>query len=121
MNRGYDPIKRFISLEKQHTPVIWSATIRDKLTVSHIKKHIKSFMNYNKQKGITGTMTRPTAGEMTHHKMPNITGITGLEWNNLRYGNFYHQLLPFYEVFGEEGMIFLDGTNMGMIRNEKQG
>ena len=112
-----DPIKRFISLEKHHTPVNWSATTRDKLTVSHIKKHIKSFMNYNKQKGITGTMTRPTAGEMTHHKMPNITGITGLEWNNLRYGNFYHQLLPFYEVFGEEGMIFLDGTNMGMIRN----
>ena len=27
-----DPVKRFISLEKHHTPVNWSATTRDKLT-----------------------------------------------------------------------------------------
>ena len=77
-------------------------------------------MNYNKQQNITGVMTRPTAEEQNHHKMPNIKGITASVWDNLRYGNFYHQLLPFYEVFGDEGMIFLDGTNMGTIRNENR-
>ena len=72
-------------------------------------------MNYNKQQNITEAMTRPTAEEQNHHKMPKIKGITASVWDNLRYGNFYHQLLPFYEVFGDEGMIFLDGTNMGTI------
>ena len=71
-------------------------------------------MNYNKKKGINGTMVHPTADEL-HRKMPKIKGLTNSQWDNLRYGNFYHQLLPFYEVFGDEGMIFLDGTNMGMI------
>ena len=77
-------------------------------------------MNYNKQQNITEAMTRPTAEEQNHHKMPRIKGITASVWDNLRYGNFYHQLLPFYEVFGDEGMIFLDGTNMGTIRNENR-
>lgn len=77
-------------------------------------------MNYNKQQNITEAMTRPTAEEQNHHKMPKIKGITASVWDNLRYGNFYHQLLPFYEVFGDEGMIFLDGTNMGTIRNENR-
>ena len=54
-------------------------------------------MNYNKQQNITEAMTRPTAEEQNHHKMPKIKGITASVWDNLRYGNFYHQLLPFYE------------------------
>ena len=149
-----DPVKRFISLEKHHTPVNWSATTRDKLTgiglklstdnpgqtpskdqpsrsvlfhrtrisnptVSNTKKHIKAFMNWYKENK-NGSMIRPTAGEMSHHKMPKITGITGSEWNNLRYGNYYHQIKPFYEVFGSDRIIFLDGTNMGTIQNQNQ-
>ena len=62
---------------------------------------------------------RPTASElaieMNDRKWPKIKGLTRQEIVNLRYGNFYQQLLPFYEVFGKERMIFLDGTNMGMI------
>ena len=71
-------------------------------------------MNY-KDNNITKTMTHPKAEEMNLHKFPKIKGLTNSEWDNLRYGNFYTQLIPFYEVFGDERMIFVDGTNMGMI------
>ena len=58
----------------------------------------------------------PKATELSSKKKPEILDLTGNSIsNNLRYGNFYQQLLPFYEVFGDDGMIFLDGTNMGTI------
>ena len=77
-------------------------------------------MNYkNNQK--KGRMVRPTAKEMAvemfDKKWPRIKGITNAELVNLRYGNYHQQLLPFFEVFGREKFIFLDGTNMGMIFN----
>ena len=68
-----------------------------------------------------GRMVRPTAKEMAvemfDKKWPRIKGITKTELVNLRYGNYHQQLLPFFEVFGRERFIFLDGTNMGMIFN----
>ena len=64
-----------------------------------------------------GDLVHPTAYDMNHHELPFINGVDTKVTGNLRYGNFYHQLLPFYEVFGDDGMIFLDGTNMGMIQN----
>ena len=66
-----------------------------------------------------GGIIRPTASELAietnDKRWPKIKGIGGNEIMNLRYGNFYQQLLPFYEVFGNERIIFLDGTNMEMI------
>ena len=66
-----------------------------------------------------GRIVRPTAKEMAiemfDKRWPRINGITKTELVNLRYGNYYQQLLPFFEVFGRERFIFLDGTNMGMI------
>ena len=77
-------------------------------------------MNY-KNNSINGAIIRPTASElaieMNDEKWPTIKGIKKKELVNLRYGNFYQQLLPFYEVFGDENMIFLDGTNMGIDSN----
>ena len=77
-------------------------------------------MNY-KDNQWKGRMVRPTAKEMAvemfDKKWPKIKGITKTELVNLRYGNYYQQLLPFFEVFGREKFIFLDGTNMGMIFN----
>ena len=71
---------------------------------------------------MNGGIIRPTASElaieMEDEKWPKIKGITNQELVQLRYGNFYQQLLPFYEVFGDENMIFLDGTNMGRISFE---
>lgn len=56
----------------------------------------------------------PNAAELSLTRKPDILDLAGRSISdNLRYGNFYQQLLPFYEVFGDEGMIFLDGTNMG--------
>ena len=60
----------------------------------------------------------PKAAELSSTRKPDILDLAGRSISdNLRYGNFYQQLLPFYEVFGDEGMIFLDGTNMGEISN----
>ena len=77
-------------------------------------------MNY-KDNLKKGRMVRPTAKEMAvemfDKKWPRIKGITKTELVNLRYGNYYQQLMPFFEVFGRERFIFLDGTNMGMIFN----
>ena len=61
-------------------------------------------------------MIEPKASELGSKKKPEILDLNGNSIsNNLRYGNFYQQLSPFYEVFGDDGMIFLDGTNMGTI------
>ena len=77
-------------------------------------------MNY-KDNQKKGRMVCPTAKEMAvesfDKKWPRIKGITERELFNLRYGNYHQQLLPFFEVFGRERFIFLDGTNMGMIFN----
>ena len=113
-----DPIKRFISMEKHHTPKNWDPTPRDELTVNNTRKHIRAFMKYEnntKSNAIIRPTAKELAVEMNDEKWPKIKGLTHEEIVNLRYGNFYQQLLPFYEVFGHEGMIFLDGTNMGMI------
>ena len=59
----------------------------------------------------------PTAEELSTNTKPEVNKVGNSISNNLRYGNFYHQLLPFYEVFGDDGMIFLDGTNMGKSQN----
>ena len=89
--------------------------------VKNTKKHVAAFMNY-KNNTMNGGIIRPTASElaieMEDEKWPKIKGITNQELVQLRYGNFYQQLLPFYEVFGDENMIFLDGTNMGRISFE---
>jgi len=86
--------------------------------VKNTKKHIKSLMVY-KNNTIKGGIVRPTAKEMAiemfDKKWPRVRGIGETELVNLRYGNYYQQLLPFFEVFGRERFIFLDGTNMGMI------
>ena len=86
--------------------------------VKNTKKHIKSLMVY-KNNRIKGGIVRPTAKEMAiemfDKKWPRVKGIGRKELVNLRYGNYYQQLLPFFEVFGRERFIFLDGTNMGMI------
>ena len=56
----------------------------------------------------------PNAKELSSKKKPDILDSTGKSIsNNLRYGNYYQQILPFHEIFGNDGMIFLDGTNMG--------
>ena len=66
-----------------------------------------------------GSIMQPTANElaieMNDKKWPKIKGFTNRELVSLRYGNFHQQLLPFYEVFGRNRIIFLDGTNMEMI------
>ena len=63
-----------------------------------------------------GYVIEPKASELGSKKKPEILDLNGNSIsNNLRYGNFYQQLSPFYEVFGDDGMIFLDGTNMGTI------
>ena len=86
--------------------------------VKNTKNHIKSLMVY-KNNRIKGRIVRPTAKEMAiemfDKKWPRVRGIGKTELVNLRYGNYYQQLLPFFEVFGRERFIFLDGTNMGMI------
>ena len=88
--------------------------------VKNTKNHIKSLMNY-KDNQKKGRLVRPTAKElaveMFDKKWPRIKGLTKTELVNLRYGNYYQQLLPFLEVFGREKLIFLDGTNIGMIFN----
>ena len=86
------------------------------------KKHIKSLINYkdNKEKG---RIINPTAEEIaiehSDPRWPRINGLTNNDLNNFRYGNYYQQILPFYEVFGKENLIFLDGTNIGMIFHER--
>ena len=68
----------------------------------------------------TDYVMEPKAEELGSKKKPEVRDAAGSSIsNNLRFGNFYHQLLPFYEVFGDDGMIFLDGTNMGKVRNNK--
>ena len=88
--------------------------------VKRTKNHIKSLMNY-KDNQKRGRLVRPTAKELAVEMIdwPRVKGIGKPELINLRYGNYYQQLLPFFEVFGRERFIFLDGTNMGMIFNQQ--
>ena len=82
------------------------------------RNHIEAFINYKNNRKV-GKIIHPTAKEMaiehSDPKWPSMNDTTKNDWNNLRYGNYYQQILPFYEVFGKEKLIFLDGTFMGMI------
>ena len=81
------------------------------MIVRNTKKHIDILIKYRNNSLLFEDdkyVIEPNAAELSMLDLP-ARSIS----ENLRYGNFYQQLLPFYEVFGDEGMIFLDGTNMG--------
>ena len=75
-------------------------------------KYGKNSLYFNKENYVM----EPNAAKLTSTENPRNLGLGSVPFN-LRYGNYYHQILPFYEVFGADRMIFLDGTNMGTIQN----
>ena len=89
------------------------------LKVRNTKKHIDILIKYRNNSLLFEDdeyVIEPKAAELSLSRKPDILDLAGRSISdNLRYGNFYQQLSPFYEVFGDDGMIFLDGTNMGTI------
>ena len=87
------------------------------LSVKNTKKHIDILIKYRNNSLFFQDdeyVMEPNAAELSSTRKPDILDFAGRSISdNLRYGNYYQQLLPFYEVFGDEGIIFLDGTNMG--------
>jgi len=102
-----DPVKRFISHAKHVIGYNANATARDVKTVTMVKNDVKWMLQRN---GDMTHLTSPTAVKFAESPFK-----TERHMRFLRYGNYHQQLLPFLEVFGTDGVIIMDGSNMGNV------